>query len=173
MSPRKILFLGPLGAGKTTAIAMVSDSAPVTTEAATSESSNADKRTTTVALDYGEVQLDDGNLLMLYGIPGQDRFDFMWTVLAEGALGAIILLDARDPSVTERLLPYLQVVQVQAEQGHVSIGLGWCDSTQPIEHIRATLLDRGLCLPVFAVDVRRRDDVLLLLEAVVSMAEFS
>jgi len=171
VSPRKILFLGPLGAGKTTAISMLSDAAPVSTEAASSESTNPDKHTTTVAMDYGEVLLDDGGVVMLYGIPGQDRFDFMWDVLAQGALGAIILLDAREEAILDRLAPYLAVVRALAEQGHVSIGLGWCESAGPLETLRSGLLAQGLCLPVFAVDARRRDDVLLLLEALVSTAE--
>src|ERR1043165_7495600 len=53
------------------------------------------KNTTTVALDFGRITLDDALLLYLFGTPGQDRFAFLWDDLVDGALGAIVLLDTR------------------------------------------------------------------------------
>ena len=53
------------------------------------------KTTTTVALDFGRITLDDALLLYLFGTPGQDRFAFLWDDLVDGALGAIVLLDTR------------------------------------------------------------------------------
>lgn len=173
MKQFKMLFLGPLGVGKSTAIAAVSDHAPVTTEAASQESQRADKTTTTVAMDYGEVVLDQDNVLLLYGVPGQDRFDFMWDVLAQGAMGAIVLLDARDPARASQLQRYIEVVRPLAETGRVAVGLGWSDDESALDALRAQLAEAGYCLPVFAVDVRRRDDVLLLLEVLISAAELA
>jgi len=76
-----ILFAGPMGAGKSTAIATLSDIEVVTTEAANTERHVVDKETTTVALDYGEITIGDDEKVRLYGVPGQKRFDFMWTIL--------------------------------------------------------------------------------------------
>jgi hypothetical protein len=53
------------------------------------------KTTTTVALDFGRITLDESLLLYLFGTPGQDRFAFLWDDLVDGALGAIVLLDTR------------------------------------------------------------------------------
>jgi signal recognition particle receptor subunit beta len=55
----------------------------------------ADKTTTTVALDFGRITIDQDLKLYLFGTPGQDRFGFMWRDLAKGALGALVIVDAR------------------------------------------------------------------------------
>src|SRR5512139_2881292 len=79
----KLIFAGPVGVGKTTAIAAISDIPPVSTDVAA-----------TVAMDYGFFTLDDGQYIHLYGTPGQERFDFMWEILTEGGLGLILMVDA-------------------------------------------------------------------------------
>src|SRR5258706_4136254 len=53
------------------------------------------KTTTTVALDFGCVTIDEEIKLYLFGTPGQDRFGFMWNDIASGALGALVIVDAR------------------------------------------------------------------------------
>jgi hypothetical protein len=55
----------------------------------------AGKTTTTVALDYGRITLGSRIVLYLFGLPGQERFSFMWTELSYGALGAVVLADVR------------------------------------------------------------------------------
>ena len=91
MAAYRIVFAGPLGAGKTTAVAALSDVPPVTTEVANEEARAAGKETTTVAFDYGQVLLPSGDVVLLYGTPGQARFDFMWSIISENAIGAVIL----------------------------------------------------------------------------------
>jgi signal recognition particle receptor subunit beta len=54
-----------------------------------------EKITTTVAMDYGRITLDDDLVLYLFGTPGQERFWFMWDDLVRGAIGAIVLADTR------------------------------------------------------------------------------
>ena len=58
-------------------------------------SSVPDKTTTTVAMDFGRVTVDDSLVLYLFGTPGQSRFWFMWDELARGAVGAVVLVDLR------------------------------------------------------------------------------
>ena len=55
MAEHVILFTGPMGAGKTTAIRSLSEIEVVSTEAGNSERHIVDMATTTVALDYGEI----------------------------------------------------------------------------------------------------------------------
>ena len=101
--PVKIVIAGGFGVGKTTAVSVISEITPLTTEAAiTSVSAEIDrtgevpsKITTTVALDFGCITIDQGLKLYLFGTPGQDRFGFMWQDLSEGALGALVVVDAR------------------------------------------------------------------------------
>lgn len=92
--PLKFVVAGPVGAGKTTFIQTVSDTPVIATEAQSSE--DIGKDLTTVAFDFGTLTLD-GQLLHLYGTPGQDRFDFMWEILCEGALGLTLLVAGTRP----------------------------------------------------------------------------
>jgi len=89
----KILIAGPVGVGKTTAIHTISDSGIVATEANASDSVRDRKAQTTVAMDYGSLDISDNERILLYGVPGQERFNFMWDILQKGAIGLVLLID--------------------------------------------------------------------------------
>ncbi|MGH8087570.1 MAG: GTP-binding protein, partial [Stenotrophomonas sp.] len=81
MTPIKFVVSGPVGAGKTTFIRTISQVEVVSTEEKSTE--EIGKTHTTVALDFGQMNLGD-HVLHLFGTPGQTRFDYMWDVLSEG-----------------------------------------------------------------------------------------
>jgi uncharacterized protein len=101
--PVKIVIAGGFGVGKTTAVSQISEIPVLTTEAPITEiAARIDrlevvpqKVTTTVALDFGCVTIDDEIKLYLFGTPGQDRFGFMWRDLTRGALGGLVIVDSR------------------------------------------------------------------------------
>lgn len=94
MKPVKIVVAGPVGAGKTAFVRSLSQTEVVDTDAAASEAIG--KANTTVAMDFGTLDLD-GIPVYLFGTPGQDRFDFVWDVLCEGALGLVFLVSGAHP----------------------------------------------------------------------------
>ncbi|MEU8786366.1 ATP/GTP-binding protein [Streptomyces sp. NPDC048637] len=99
----KILVAGGFGVGKTTLVGAVSEIKPLRTEERLTEAGRPvddldgveAKTTTTVAMDFGRITVNEELVLYLFGTPGQDRFWFLWDELARGALGAVVLADTR------------------------------------------------------------------------------
>lgn len=169
----KLIFTGTMGAGKTTAIAAISEVEPVSTDVQRSEADGDAKKMTTAALDYGEITLPQGDVLRLYGTPGQVRFDFMWKILGEGALGVVVLVDNRRPDPLADLREYLDAFRdiVAGSRGVVGVGR---QETHPVPDLDAyycVAAELGLSTPIVSVDVRRRDDVLLLVDILFNQIE--
>jgi uncharacterized protein len=153
-----LLFGGPMGAGKTTAIRTLSEIDVVSTEAANSDRETSDKPTTTVALDYGEITIGDEEKIRLYGIPGQRRFDFMWSILAERARGMVLLVnnDARDP--IGYLLDFVDQFSELYDRGGIVVGISRTDVASELrvaDYAAAlTAVRPDLVIPVFTADPR-------------------
>jgi hypothetical protein len=97
MQTVKMVVTGPFNAGKTEFIRSVSEIDVVSTERKISSDPERVKETTTVAMDFGRITVDNDLVLYLFGTPGQKRFDFMWEILSEGMLGFIVMVDSTRP----------------------------------------------------------------------------
>lgn len=168
-----VLVAGPMGAGKTTAIAALSEIPVVRTEAANTDVARHAKATTTVALDYGEITLGDGDKVRLYGVPGQERFEFMWRILEKRALGLLLLLDNSAADPLADLERYLAAFADLGRRGALVVGITRTDlSSKPsVDAYFARLA--GLCrvLPLFTLDAREPGQVRTLLGALIAMVE--
>ena len=169
----KIVFAGPMGAGKTTAISVVSDVPPVSTEVVNNDQAAFAKEFTTVGLDFGRIALEDGTVVRLYGTPGQERFSFMWEIIGAGAIGTILLLDASSSTAMSDLRAQAEVFRRVAPEQPFVIGVGRTDPADDahIEACTRILAEVGVSAPVLSVDVRKRADVLLLIETLLAILE--
>ena len=179
--PVKIIVAGGFGVGKTTTVRSISEIAPLTTEAEmTSVAIGVDepraesqKTTTTVAMDFGCVTIDETLKLYLFGTPGQDRFGFMWDSLVNGALGALVVADSARLDDCYQSVDYFErsglpfAVAVNTFDGNL---------THDLTEVRWALAvnDR---VPVIAFDARRRssvaDSLLVVLEQALNKVQRS
>lgn len=166
-----ILIAGPMGVGKTTAIAALSEIPVVRTEAVNTDLARHSKATTTVALDYGEITLDDGDKVRLYGVPGQERFEFMWRILQKRALGLMLLLDDAAPKPQEDLVHFLETFADLCRREAVVIGVTRSRGPASIDAYHTAMRQRGQTLPLFEVDAREGGQMAVLLSALVAMAD--
>ncbi len=152
-----------MGAGKTTAIQSLSEIEVVRTEANNSERHIVDKATTTVALDYGEILIDGEEKVRLYGIPGQKRFDFMWSILKKRAKGMILLVNRDAPDPIGEMIFFLDEFRELYDRGGVVVGISRSDVADgPTLADFSDALERtnpGLVIPVFTVDPRESDQM--------------
>lgn len=169
----KLIFTGSMGAGKTTAIAAVSEIEPCRTDVANNDRSGHAKATTTAALDYGEVTLSGGDKLRLYGTPGQSRFDFMWKILGQGSLGVVILVDNSRPDPLADLRDYARAFADALAESRAVVGVGRRQShpSPTIEEYHDQVNSLGFDAPVLSIDARKRSDVLMLLDVLFHQIE--
>ncbi|MCX4995897.1 GTP-binding protein [Streptomyces longwoodensis] len=170
----KIVIAGGFGVGKTTLVTAVSEITPLQTEALMTEASEdhddltatPQKLTTTVAMDFGRITLDDDLVLYLFGTPGQQRFWFMWDDLVRGAIGAVVMADTRRLKDCFPALDYFEscglpyVVAVNHFDGS--------ELFEP-EDVREALTIPAH-IPVMIMDARRRISVIETLLALVGHA---
>ena len=167
----KIVFGGTMGAGKSAAINALSDIPVVSTEAVNTDLDAHSKYLTTVGIDYGEISLEDGTKIGLYGTPGQDRFDFMWTIVCQGAIGTVVLIDHSNPDRLKDLEFYLDAFQKYST--NIVIGVTHIDeqNDQLLKIYYDWMSVNNRHHPLFAVDARQKDDVLLMIETLIASLE--
>lgn len=166
----KLVLAGPVGAGKSTAIASLSDTPPVTTEMPMLDGPMGEKTTTTVAMDFSMIHLEDEAPLFVYGLPGQEHFSFMRSIVLEGALGVILLLNAASPSLEEDCAHWLDSITESHPDIAIVIGITHADTAMDfsLSDIRQIMRQRKLMLPTLTIDARDKAQMYNLVRALLS-----
>ncbi|MCF6317782.1 MAG: ATP/GTP-binding protein [Proteobacteria bacterium] len=162
----KLIFTGPVGAGKTTAISSISDIEIVQTEEAATDMTKKMKENTTVALDYGAIILKDQTKIHLYGTPGQKRFNFMWDILTKGGMGLLLLIDGSDIKALVHLKFFIHSFKNFIEETSIVIGITKQENNKQyeLEEYQSVLSEYQPVIPIFEIDARNRKDVALMVE---------
>lgn len=158
----KIVVVGNVGSGKTTSINVVSEIPVIGTEAKASEKDALHrKKTTTVAMEYGIVNMD-GTKVHLYGSPGQRRFEFMADLLLKGATGLIVMIDNGTEAPLVELDYYLKRHGDFLKNNPALIGITHYDDlitkTSLLDY-HGYVIEQGFKCPVVRLDARVKDDV--------------
>jgi len=175
----KVVVSGGFGVGKTTMVGTVSEIQPLQTEAPMTTAAQGiddatyvrNKTTTTVAMDFGKLTVDDQLALYMFGTPGQDRFGFMWDDITRGALGAIVLLDTRRIDDCFAALDFFESRGIP-----MIIGVNQFEGVEvhELEDVREAL-DVDIDVPIIYLDAREHRQVqealLILLEHVLARIE--
>ena len=163
----KIVVTGAYSAGKTQFIHSISDIEVLDTEVAVSDLTELElKDHTTVALDFGTIAINSELSLYLFGTPGQERFDFMWDVLATGCLGYVVMVDSTRPAHFKEAAHVIEYFSNITDAPFVVVANKQDDPTcLPIDYVRHRL---GLpeyvpVLPCVATDRESVKEVLLTL----------
>lgn len=159
----KFVISGGFGAGKTTFVGSVSEIAPLRTEGSMTVRSFGvddasvlpDKTTTTVAMDFGRISIEQGLMLYLFGTPGQDRFGFMWDDITKGALGGIVVADTRRLDDCYSAVDYFERKSIP-----FVVAVNQFDRAQQhdLEEVRDALAIKGN-VPIVRCDARNTDSV--------------
>jgi signal recognition particle receptor subunit beta len=151
----------------------LSDIDVVNTDVSASDETRALKPTTTVAMDYGLLRLNNGDQVRLYGAPGQKRFDFMWEILTENALGLVLLINARAADPAQDLRDFVQAFRKLIDRSALVVGL--THSEDGFLHVRHSLshelVKLGLKPCVMDTDARKRKDVSMLVKSLIYIIE--
>jgi small GTP-binding protein len=140
MQTVKMVITGPFNAGKTEFISSVSEIDVVSTDRKISSQVERIKDTTTVAMDFGRITVDDDLVLYLFGTPGQKRFDFMWEILSEGMLGFIVMVDSTRPETFREARSILETFRAYAPTPYVvAANKQDCEDAWELDDVRIAL----------------------------------
>mgnify|MGYP000845323190 FL=1 len=167
---KRIVLLGPMGIGKTTAIRSLCGSLAIECDVPNLDKQAHAKETTTVGLDFGEIKLDDEDTLQVYGCPGQERYDFVREWALSLAFGAIVMVDIHEPHAMEQTIDLIQQCHAAPNIQAIVVLIARPASAAQQEMFTVRLSAHAECVvPVLSADPRNPSQMLDTLDIIAAM----
>ncbi len=167
---KKFAIVGEVGAGKTQLINTISEISPFETEAKSSV--DIGKEYTTVGIDYGRLSLSEDMALGLYGLPGQERYSFLWDMVNSGLWGLLVLVKFSDEFNADALESILNHFKPGDNAIPLVIGISHSENAGAedvdflYDALNFILESQGVIAPITLVDPRDIESSLTLLQLI-------
>lgn len=176
MSYLKLAIIGEVGAGKTQLVSTLSEINPFETEA--ESSIDIGKEFTTVGIDYGRIKLDEATALGLYGVPGQERYSFLWEFVNHSLWGLLILVKYGQTPNIENFESLLEFFTPTESQTPCLVGITHAEDASADElqilnqQLQAMLGTHGVIAPIMQIDARSNESAVALLQTFNEMNKY-
>ena len=177
MDYRKLAVVGEVGSGKTRLIHSLSEISPIETEA--ESSIDIGKKLTTVGIDYGRVTLSSDTALGLYGVPGQERYSFLWDFVNSSLWGLLVLIKFGQSPNYKNLDKLLTFFSPADKKVACIVGISHAEAAEADElsvlsmEVRSILERHAVDAPVLSVDPRSRESSILLLHTLNALNRYA
>ena len=176
MDALKLAIVGEVGAGKTQLVTTLSEIQPFNTEAESSV--DIGKQYTTVGIDYGRLKLDNETALGLFGMPGQERYSFLWEYAKDSLWGLVMLVKFTEQPNLENLDKLLQFFAPTENQTACIVGITHCESAATADlqvlknDLQGMLALHNTQAPMVQIDARDNDSAMTILHTINSINRF-
>ncbi len=172
---KKLAVVGHLGSGKTQLVSTLSEISPFNTDVKSSV--DIGKELTTVGIDYGRISLSEHDALGVYGVPGQERYSFVWESVKDGLWGVILLVRFEDNQ--DNMLDvdiWLNFFDIADKKIPCIVGISHAEDADPqqlsaiILKLNEVLAKASVKAPIIPVDNRDKEQAITLLNTLNTMA---
>jgi signal recognition particle receptor subunit beta len=176
MNYKKIAIIGEVGAGKTRLIKTLSEIMPLETEA--ESSIDIGKDFTTVGIDYGRITIDNETALGLYGVPGQERYSFLWEFVNQSLWGLVLLIKSSDEPNVENMNKLLTFFSPAKNKVPCIVAITHCEDSKNEElraltsGIASILEEHKISAPIVNIDPRDYQSSASILYALNSISNY-
>lgn len=164
---KKLAIVGNVGSGKTELVNTLSEISPVNTDVKSSV--DIGKEMTTVGIDYGRVYFDEETALGIYGVPGQERYSFVWEMVKGSIWSIVVLFRVTEKPDLENFRRWLDFFEVKEHKTPCIVGvshadmMGDADMASIITDLQTVLDEKNIMAPIIPIDNRDKNQALNLL----------
>jgi len=176
MNYKKLAIAGEVGSGKTRLIRTLSEISPIETEAQSSV--DIGKEFTTVGIDYGRIPISEDTALGLYGLPGQQRYSFLWEIVNKSLWGLMILIKYGESPDYDNIDKLLAFFAPGDKNTSCVVAITHCENAANEElsalnqEVQLVLKQRNIIAPIIQLDPRDKQSAISILHIFNSISQY-